>query len=58
MKLEITNIRKVYVITQDGLHTPYVFTKERDAQQFISQEMQPNNPERKYCISQAVLRKI
>ncbi len=58
MKTEIINIRKVYIITQDGLHTPYVFTKEKDAQTFISQDLQPNSPEKKYSISQAVLRKI
>lgn len=55
--MEITRLRSVYVITQNGLHTPYIFTKKLDAAEFIEQELKPKYPENKYNVSQATLYK-
>jgi len=56
--MKLDRLRSVYVITQNGLHTPYVFTRQLDAATFVAKELQPKYPDNKYNVSQATLYKL
>jgi len=55
--MKVIRQRAVYIITQNGYHTPYVFTKSTQAANFIEDTLKRLYPENKYNLSQAGLYK-